>query len=52
MCGKLFILFARQAFVALEVIGGTIRGSVSSGGEVVAIQSTRTVNDGNWHKIR
>ena len=42
----------RQVFVSLEIIGGKIRGSVNSGAGVVALQSTQSVNDGRWHRVR
>ena len=42
----------RQEFVGLEMVGGTIRGSLNRGAGVIGLQSTQAVNDGQWHKIR
>ncbi|XP_076801534.1 chondroitin sulfate proteoglycan 4-like [Clavelina lepadiformis] len=42
----------KQEFVGLEMVGGTIRGSLNRGAGVIGLQSTQAVNDGQWHKIR
>ena len=42
----------RHAFVGLEMVGGRIRGSLHTGAGVVALQSTESVNDGRWHRVR
>jgi len=42
----------RQAFVGLELVGGRIRGSLNTGAGIVALQSTQSVNDGKWHRLR
>jgi len=46
------VCFCRDEFIGLEISGGTIRGSVNKGAGIIGLQSTKTVNDGMWHKVR